>query len=262
MFIVPDTSTRQPANSKRKTIYLHLGSGALAGAVHAFDKRSQFLRILLAWTRFDSRGNVDAEGLEGADCRLHIGWIQAPRHDHRKLEADHLYHGASPLPIERAASPAEAFIGLRVEEKRENSLASILRDQNSTLFQRISRYRGNYLGNSQTLVGAPLILQNVLECLPAVQLYHSQAAHGNELTNAIRIGVHEHPDFLDFSGQGSNDFLSGFVVDVSRTLVVEHEAQCVGSSFNGRAGVFEIRDSANLDPSHRSNRQPLILSEA
>ena len=45
----------------------------------------------------------------------------------------------------------------------------------------------------------------------------------------------------------------------SGTLLVKHKPDRVRAGFNGDESVFEIRDSANFDPSHKCSRWSFVV---
>jgi hypothetical protein len=85
-----------------------------------------------------------------------------------------------------------------------------------------------------------------------MQLDRGQASLRNDVADLVAMGIDEYANFLDVLGQVVENIAHCSRFHLARTLVVEDEAEGVGASIHGRARVFEIRDSADLDPGHEN----------
>src|SRR5438270_28089 len=115
--------------------------------------------------------------------------------------------------------------------------------------------------DSDVLQGWARVLQKTLKRLPAMQLDGSQASLRNEVADVISIGIDEYADFFDVLGQVLDNIAHRSRFHLARTLVVKDEAEGVGPCVNCRERVFEIRDSADFDPSHKGRRQSSVVGK-
>src|SRR5579859_2840715 len=84
------------------------------------------------------------------------------------------------------------------------------------------------------------------------KLYRGQPSTPRGLTDSLRGLIHEHTHLLDMRRQCLHNFVHGLRVDFPRTLVIENESQSIRPRFHRGQRVLEIRDSANLYPSHET----------
>src|SRR5437016_5203768 len=69
----------------------------------------------------------------------------------------------------------------------------------------------------------------------------------------FKIGPdHEYAHLFHFLGELVHNLPRGPRIDISRTLLIKHESQRIRANIHRSLRVFQIRDSANLDPGHEN----------
>ena len=85
---------------------------------------------------------------------------------------------------------------------------------------------------------------------PEVKLRRSHTHTLYEFEEVLRVIANENANFLDMRWELAHNVACGFRRDVSRALVIEHKSQRICARVDRRERVLEIRDPANLYPSH------------
>src|SRR5580692_13127384 len=73
--------------------------------------------------------------------------------------------------------------------------------------------------------------------------------------------ANEDSNLLDGHWQPAHNVAHSFRRYVSRTFLIKYEPQRIRARFYRRERVFEIRDSANLDPSHEAVNLAYLLKQ-
>ena len=66
--------------------------------------------------------------------------------------------------------------------------------------------------------------------------------------------INEHANFFHFRRQLGYNLARGRGLDVTRTALMKHKSHSIRAGFNRSERVLQVRDAANLDPSHRNRR--------
>ena len=79
------------------------------------------------------------------------------------------------------------------------------------------------------------------------------------ITEHVFVLIHKYSNPLNPARQVTRDLQCCVRADIPRAFFVEHESDGIGAGFGSNQCIFDVRDSADLDPSHRNRGWSSVL---
>src|SRR5215467_6463994 len=198
-------------------------------AMHCLEERLQAPVIFDPWRRFDARRYVDAVRPHSRDRIRDIPRRQSTR-ENRSTPTGHL-GGRGPVhDLTGAAAPDRIVNVEKNDDVRRPDIDSC----------RVIRADGNRFHHR------PIDRARVVRALVPMELYGPQPCDARDTVDVFSRLIDENADGRDERGQRRHDCAGMLRIDAARALRPEDEPECIGTAGNGRFGIFEPRDPADL----------------